>query len=103
MLKLNDYEAHLVQEITAFTDLTESQVRSMLNSAFLHQMQCLVGGKDIPIPYIGSLHINEEGNIEIIPSDIFLKILTNSQEMNYDIINYILEKNFKKALQDKLN
>ena len=113
-LKTNEYESSLMNEISAMSTYKPLIVRNILESAFLRQIESLLAGEDINIPYIGKLHIVYNGDdyvsgnkvanftCELIPSDLFVRVVGETHDGNGDIIWQIAERKVRAAAQKKL-
>jgi len=113
-LKMNEYEISLVNEISAISTYKPLTVRNVLESALLRQIESLLGGDDIQIPFIGTLHIEYEGDdivsgtkvarftAHLTPSDLFVRLVGDAHDGKGDIIWQISEKKIRAAAQKKL-
>ena len=89
-------------------------VRNVLESAFLRQIESLLAGEDIHIPFIGTLHIDYEGDDYVsgakvakftpllTPSNLFIRLVGDAHDGKGDIIWQISEKKIRAAAQKKL-
>jgi hypothetical protein len=113
-LKINEYEVSLMNEISAISTYKPLTVRNILESAFLRQVESLLEGNDIQIPFIGTLHIDYEGDdfvsggkvakfsTHLTPSDLFVRLVGDAHDGKGDIIWQISEKKIRAASQKKL-
>lgn len=113
-LKINEYEMSLINEISAMSSFKPLTVRYVLESTFLRQLETLLAGEDIKIPFLGELHIEYNGEnyvsgaqvadvvCTLKPSDLFLKLIGEIHDGDSDIIWQISEKKIRSAIQKKL-
>lgn len=114
-LKINDYETSLINEISAISTFKPPTVRSILESAFLRQLESLLSGEDINIPYIGTLHVDYNGDdyvsgakvanitFTVNASDLFKRLAGEIHDGESDIIWQLHEKRISSALKEKLD
>jgi hypothetical protein len=113
-LKINDYEISLINEISAISTHSPATVRNILESAFLRQMESLLAGEDISLPFIGTVSIKYKGddyvsgsklaNFDPIlnPSELFVRLVGEAHDGESNIIWQLSEKRIKSASQKKL-
>ena len=114
MIKLDEYEKTLVDEISTISEYTEHNVRNVLEFSFYRQMEQLLAGEEISLPFIGKIKLAYEGDITLSnereavvtaqfhPSSLMKRIMGDIADGEADTLLYLLEKKFKKSLQDKL-
>ena len=114
-LKMKDYEVSLMNEISAISTYKPVTVRNVLESAFLRQIESLLSGDDINIPFIGTLHVEYKGDdyvsgnkvanleLSLTPSDLFIRLAGEAHDGNGDIIFQISERNIRTAAQKRLD
>jgi len=61
-LKISEYESSLINEISAISTFKPTTVRTILEAAFLRQLEALLRGDEIQIPYLGRLKVDYTGD-----------------------------------------
>jgi hypothetical protein len=56
-LKLDDFEKNLIEEISVLVGLSPTVVREVLEATLLRQIEFLLKGNEIYIPFLGKLFI----------------------------------------------
>jgi hypothetical protein len=115
MLKLNEFEKTLINEISLLSGATNLAVREILEFAFLRQVEQYMNEEEIQVPFLGKLKVNYKGDsivegakkadIEVFfsASDLLKYIVGNVQDGESDIIENLLKKKLKATLQDILD
>lgn len=114
MIKLDEHEKSLIEEISTISEYTEHNVRNVLEFSFYRQMEQLLEGEAISLPFIGKVKLAYEGDItlsnereaivtaQFTPSSLMKRIMGDIADGEADTLFYLLEKKFKRSLQDKL-
>lgn len=115
MLKLNDFEKSLIQEISTISGYSELQVREILEFTFIRQIEQYIEKGVIDIPFIGKCKITYEGDefvsgakrakiqTETTPSDFLVRVIGEAEDGESVVIENLLQSKIKGALQSALN
>ena len=113
--RLGDYETSLMNEISALSTYKPATVRTIIESIFLRQIEELLSGKDVDLPFIGKMHIIYNGdnyvsgakisdiNCIVSPSELFKRLVGEIHDGHSEIIQNLSEQKIASALQHKLN
>lgn len=113
-LRLSDYEVSLINEISAISTFKPTTVRDVLENTFIRQLESILNGEDILIPFIGRLHVEYEGDDFVSgakvakisfsgePSEVFKRLVGEIHDGESDIIWNLCEKKIRAAAQKKL-
>ena len=96
------------------SEYTEYNVRNILEFSFLRQLEQLLNGEELSLPYIGKIKLTFEGDVirsnereavisaQFTSSALMKRIMGDVADGESGALHYLLEKKFKKSLQDKL-
>jgi len=113
-LKINDYETSLINEISAISSFKPLTIRNILESTFLRQLESLLSGEEIHVPFLGVLQVKYEGddyvsgsrlaklNVEFLPSELLKRLAGEIHDGESDIIWQLSERKIRSAAQRKL-
>lgn len=113
--KLGEYETSLMNEISALSTFKPATVRTIIESIFLRQIEELLSGKDLDLPFIGKMHITYNGDnyvsgakisditCNVDPSDLFKRLVGEVHDGHSSIIQSLSEQKIASALQRKLD
>jgi hypothetical protein len=115
MLKLSDFETTTIQELHLLSGLSESVIQEVLEYVFIRQMEQLLEGAVISIPFIGKLTISYDGDdyiggtkvaklsTELTASGLLKRVVGEIQDDDSDILSQLMQRKIKSAVQDILN
>ena len=113
-LKLNEYDTSLVNEISAMSTFKPTTVRTILESALMRQVESLLKGDEVQIPFLGKLKIEYVGddfisgaklakiNVTFEPSDLLVRLAGEAHDGESDLIWQLSERKIRSAAQKKL-
>jgi hypothetical protein len=114
VLKLNEFEKNLVQEISMISGASELQVREILEFTFLRQIEQYIEESSFKIPFIGSCKVDYQGDdfvsgvklarasLDLKPSSLLLRVIGEAEDGESAIIENLLQGKIKVALQATL-
>ena len=115
MIKLNEFEKTLIKEINTLSDQSESSVREVLEFTLLRQVEQLLNGDPISIPFIGKLTIEYVGDdfvegariaqikSSFEPSDLLKRLVGDVEDGESEMIEEMLSSKTRAALQYHLD
>jgi hypothetical protein len=110
-LKLSEFEKTLTSEISTLSGYPVSTVREILEFTFLRQIEQYMTEEGIKVPFLGTLTINHEGDsfvqgakqatlkTSFESSDLLKRVVGDIQDGEVSIIENLLQKKLKSALQ----
>jgi hypothetical protein len=115
MLKLSDFESTTIQELHLLSGISETTIQEVIEYVFIRQMEELLIGDEITLPFIGKAIIEYEGddlisgskvaklNCNLIPSSLLKRVVGDIQDDDSLIISQLMQRKIKGSVQDILN
>lgn len=114
-LKLDDFEKNLVEEISTLSGHSPTVVRDILESTFLRQLEFLLEGKEILVPFLGKLfarYVDDEWiagaksakvDAFFAPSDLLKRFIGEIHDGDSPTLNNLMQRKIKGTLQNILD
>jgi hypothetical protein len=114
-LRLDEFEKGILEEIATLSGHSFATVRDILESAFLRQLEYVMNGEPVAVPYLGTIKVIYKGDNYVSgtrvadvechfeTSELFKRLVGDIQDGESDLISQLLQKKIKSALQEILD
>jgi hypothetical protein len=114
-IRLDDFEKSLIEEISTLSSNSPIAVRDILEATFLRQLESLLEGKEIIIPFLGKILVKyledewiagaKSAKIDVFfsPSDLLKRFVGEIHDGDSQTLNTLIQKKIKGVLQEILN
>ena len=111
-LKLDDFEKTLIEETSTLTGHSPTLIREVLEATFLRQIESLLEGKEMFVPFLGKLlvkYVEEEWiagaksakvDAFFIPSELLKRFVGEFKDGKSPTLNTLIQKKIKGTLQN---
>lgn len=113
-LKLDDFEKNLIEEISTLSGHSPTIIREVLESTFLRQLEFLLEGKEILVPFLGKLFVkyiedewiagSKAAKVDAFfaPSDLLKRFVGEFKDGDSPTLNALMQRKLKGTLQNIL-